>query len=150
MQLTSWDRFKSITMQTHGMRTCLLSKHPKVTFFFFLPVAALNCDSTKLIKHLSTVKLTAESWRRELKRSFQVTAALRKASWRRMSCSTSSVWGWAAPPSGSLEVISGSLAFSQASAFTVSWANWNLSCSGGDSRPAAQLQSHHTSRQTPV
>lgn len=130
-------------MQTHGMHTCLLSKHNIPRSHFFFPVAALNCDSTKLIKHLSTVKLTAESWRRELKRSFQVTAALRKASWRRMSCSTSSVWARASPPSGSLEVISGSLAFSQASAFTVSWANWNLSCSGGDSRPAVLLPSHH-------
>lgn len=102
-----------------------------------------NCDSGKLIHYLSTVKLTAESWRRELKRSFQVTAALRKASWRRMSCSTSSVWAWATPPSWCLVVISGSLAFSQASAFTVSWANWNFSCSGSDRRPATLLPTHY-------
>ena len=123
------------------------TQQAKVTFF---PLAALNSDSTELIKHLSTVELTAESWRRELKRSFQVTAALRKASWRRMSCSASSVWAGASPPSGCLEVISGSLAFSQASALTVSWANWKYSCSGGDSRPTRWLPLHRILMHAPV
>jgi len=133
-----------LTMQTHGAMPAKQTHIPRSLFF-------TSCSSIKLwlhqklIKHLSTVKLTAESWRRELKRSFQVTAALRKASWRRMSCSTSSVWARAPPPSGSLEVISGSLAFSQASALTVSWTNWNFSCSSGDSRPTALLPSHQLS-----
>ena len=57
--------------------------------------------------------------RSELKRSSQVAAALRKASWRRMSCSTSSTLA----PS-SLLLMKGSWAVSHASATTASWANW--------------------------
>lgn len=59
------------------------------------------------------------SRRSELNRSSQVAAALRNASCRRISCSTSSTL----PPS-SLLLINGSWAVSHASATTASWANW--------------------------
>lgn len=57
--------------------------------------------------------------RSELNRSSQVAAALRKASCRRISCSTSSTLS----PS-SLLLMNGSCAVSHASATTASWANW--------------------------
>ena len=63
--------------------------------------------------------LTVVRRRRELNLSSQAAAALRKASCRRISCSTSSTL----LPSSRL-CKSGSWAVSQASATTASWANW--------------------------
>lgn len=64
-------------------------------------------------------ELTVVRRRRELNLSSQAAAALRKASCRRISCSTSSTL----LPSSRL-CRSGSWAVSQASATTASWANW--------------------------
>lgn len=70
--------------------------------------------------------LTVVRRRRELNLSSQAAAALRKASCRRISCSTSSTL----LPSSRL-CRSGSWAVSQASATTASWANWCTSSTEG-------------------
>lgn len=88
---------------------------PAKDFLYKLSPGRVVC----LYLHNGDDDITVVSRRSELNRSSQVAAALRKASCRRISCSTSSTL----PPS-SLLLMNGSWAVSHASATTASWANW--------------------------